>query len=149
MVVWCSVVTETRGNHAVSLPLTHIKFPVLFKSFLPITPVSWGGWQWLEAANAWWAHCMKGLVEDNVKYCAHLINSCQSPQKKAAQCKDLADSWTYESKVSWGILDFVMEYVTDSLRVIHSPLAISLGFLYIVQLPSCLLKIWWDYSVWL
>lgn len=83
MVVWCSVAAETRGKHAVNLPLTRIKLPVPLKSFLPVTPASLGDRQSLEAAGACWAHPMKGLLEGNAKYCAQLIKSCQSPQKKA------------------------------------------------------------------
>jgi len=76
---------------------------------------------------------MKGLMEDNAKYSAQLIKSCQSLQKKLDQGKGLADSRTYEPKVSLDIPDFVMECVTDSLRETRcSPLATSLGFLFIV-----------------
>lgn len=74
---------ETRGTHAVSPPSAQIKLPVPLKSFVP-TPASLGYWQSLEAASSWRVHHMKGLMEDNVEYCAQLIKSCQPPQIKVS-----------------------------------------------------------------
>lgn len=146
LVMRCSVAAETRENHAEPSFNSH-------KTSCPIEELSaHDSLPGILAATGGSRRSGRAphgrLVEDKAQDCAQLIKPCQAPQMKVSPRQRFWLTAEHESKFPLGILVFVMESVTNSLKGTCS-LVKSLGFLYIIQLPSCLLKIWcltvdWD-----